>query len=70
MKANAVSIDISSTIASDSIVGTLIRDLVNLTHTKTWLEVTIWLAYTVPTLILFFWVNGPRVNPPRRAPRP
>lgn len=55
---NAVAIDVSSTIASDSVVGTLIRGLVNLTPTMTWLEVIIWLAYVVPTLILFFWVIG------------
>ena len=58
VSANAVSIDVSSKIASDSVVGTLNRDLVNLTPTMTWLEVIIWLAYVVPTLILFFWVIG------------
>lgn len=52
----AVVIDVSSTIAADSVLGTMIRGLVNLTPTMTWLEVIILLAYVVPTLILFFWV--------------
>ncbi len=55
---DAVAFDVSSTIAPDSVLGTLIRGLVNLTPTMTWLEVIIWLAYVVPTLILFFWVIG------------
>ncbi len=55
---DSVAIDVSSTIAPDSVLGTLIRGLVNLTPTMTWLEVIIWLAYVVPTLILFFWVIG------------
>jgi high-affinity iron transporter len=60
---NAVAIDVSSTIASDSVVGTLIRGLVNLTPTMTWLEVIIWLAYVVPTLTLFFWLIGHKGKP-------
>ncbi len=55
---DSVAIDVSLTIAPDSVLGTLIRGLVNLTPTMTWLEVIIWLAYVVPTLILFFWVIG------------
>ena len=66
---NAVSIDVSSTIASDSVVGTLNRGLVNLTPTMTWLEVIIWLAYVVPTLTLFFWLIGHKgkSSPPTTA---
>ena len=70
VSANAVSTDVSSTIASDSVVGTLNRGVVNLTPTMTWLGVIIWLAYVVPTWVLFFWVTGPRANLPRRALRP
>jgi high-affinity iron transporter len=58
-------IDFSSTIAPDSVVGTLIKGLVNLTPTMSWLEVVIWLSYVVPTLILFFWVIGRKSKSPK-----
>lgn len=51
-----VAIDVSGTFAPDGVIATLVRGLLNLTPTMTWLEVVAWVAYVVPTLALFFWV--------------
>lgn len=51
-----VAIDVSGTFAPDGVPATLVRGLVNLTPTMTWLEVIAWILYVVPTLVLFFWV--------------
>jgi high-affinity iron transporter len=51
-----IAIDVSGTFAPDGVVATLVRGLVNLKPVMSWLEVIVWLAYVIPTLILFFWV--------------
>ena len=53
---DAIAIDVSGTFAPDGVVATLVRGLVNLKPVMSWLEVIVWLAYVIPTLILFFWV--------------
>jgi len=58
-------IDVSQTIAPDSVLGTLIKGIVNVTPTMSWLEVVIWLAYVIPTLMLFFWVIGRKGKAPK-----
>ncbi len=58
--ADNVAIDVSGTFAPDGVPATMVRALVNLTPTMTWLEVIVWIAYVIPTLILFFWVIGKR----------
>jgi len=63
-----VAIDVSATFAPDGVPATLVRGLVNLTPTMTWLEVVAWLAYVIPTLTLFFWVIGRRKAPAAAAP--
>lgn len=55
-----VAFDVSGTFAPDGVVATLVRGLVNIRPVMTWLEVVVWLAYVVPTLILFFWVARQR----------
>ncbi len=65
-----VAIDVSGTFAPDGVPATLVRGLVNLTPTMTWLEVVVWVAYVVPTLILFFWVINRRKAPDAVAPAP
>ena len=57
-----IAIDVSATFAPDGVVATLVRGLVNLKPVMTWLEVVVWVAYVVPTLILFFWVIRRRDN--------
>ena len=57
-----VAIDVSGTFDPDGVVATLVRGLVNLKPVMTWLEVIAWLAYVIPTLILFFWVIRRRDN--------
>ena len=51
-----IAIDVSGTFAPDGVVATLVRGLVNLKPVMSWLEVIVWLAYVIPTLILFCWV--------------
>lgn len=51
-----IAFDLSSTFAPDGVIATLVRGILNLTPTMTWLEVIAWVLYVVPTLILFFRV--------------
>lgn len=67
-----IAIDVSGTFAPDGVVATLVRGLVNLKPVMSWLEVIVWLAYVIPTLILFFWVirrrdAGSRTSTPAPA---
>ena len=67
-----IAIDVSGTFAPDGVVATLVRGLVNLKPVMSWLEVIVWLAYVIPTLILFFWVirrrdAGARTSSPAPA---
>jgi high-affinity iron transporter len=51
-----VAVDVSATFPPDGVIATLVRGLVNLTPTMTWLEVVVWVLYVVPTLVMFFSV--------------
>jgi high-affinity iron transporter len=51
-----IAFDVSSTFPADGIVATLARGLISVTPKMSWLEVAVWFAYVVPTLIAFFWV--------------
>ena len=66
--ADNVAIDVSGTFAPDGVPATMVRALVNLTPTMTWLEVIVWIAYVIPTLILFFWVIGKRNSASKSEP--
>ncbi len=50
---DAVAIDLSATFPADGVIATLVRGLLSLSPTMTWLEVVVWLAYVIPTLIAF-----------------
>lgn len=68
-------IDVSQAIAPDGVLGTLLKGIVNLTPTMSWLEVVVWFLYVIPTLILFFWVIGRTGKAPQnkasdKAPKP
>ena len=62
----SIAIDVSSTFPPDGVVATLVRGLLSLSPTMTWLEVVVWVAYVVPTLIAFFWVIRRRGAAPTR----
>jgi high-affinity iron transporter len=66
---DSVAFDLTSTFPADGIVATFARGLLSITPTMTWLEVVVWLAYVVPTLIAFFWVISRR-DAARPAARP
>jgi high-affinity iron transporter len=58
-----VAIDVSGTFSPDGVPATLVRGMVNLTPTMTWLEVIAWVLYVSITLVLFFRVirrNSPK----------
>ena len=59
--------DISATIAPDTWYGTLLKGVFNFQPDPTWLQVTVWLLYLVPTLT-FFFAPG-RVAPSNAAPK-
>jgi high-affinity iron transporter len=65
--ADNVAVDVSGTFAPDGVLATLVRGLLNLTPTMSWLEVVVWVAYVVPTLIMFFVVIRRRDAAPRPA---
>ena len=55
-----VAFDLTSTFPSDGVIATFARGLLSITPTMTWLEVAVWLAYVIPTLVAFFWVISRR----------
>ena len=63
-----VAIDVSGTFAPDGVPATMVRALVNLSPTMTWLEVIAWIVYVIPTLILFFWMIRKRDSASKRVP--
>ncbi|MCP9209779.1 iron uptake transporter permease EfeU [Streptomyces cucumeris] len=59
--------DISETVPPDSWYGTLLKGVFNFQPDPTWVQVTVWLLYLVPTLVFFF--SPGRVSPSVRAPK-
>lgn len=55
---NTLAFDISSTIAPDGWLGTLLKGVFNFQPDPTVLQVVVWLVYLVPTLALFFAPAG------------
>jgi high-affinity iron transporter len=51
-----IAFDVSGTFPADGVPATLVRGLVNLTPTMTWLEVIAWVLYVGVTLALFILV--------------
>lgn len=50
---NNLAFDVSAVIPPDSWYGTLLKGTVNFSPATTWLELTVWLLYFVPTMTLF-----------------
>src|SRR3954451_19754360 len=59
--------DISGTIDPNSWIGTLLKGTFNFSPATTWLELTVWVLYIVPTLVIFLRRVRP---PPQPAPSP
>jgi high-affinity iron transporter len=59
---NNIAFDVSSVIVPGTFVATLLKGTVNFSPVTTWLELTVWVAYLVPTLVLYLR--------PMRAPAP
>ncbi|MCQ4210256.1 iron uptake transporter permease EfeU [Streptomyces longispororuber] len=55
---NELAFDISSTIAPDGWLGTLLKGVFNFQPDPTVLQVVVWFVYLVPTLTLFFLPAG------------
>lgn len=51
---HALAFDVSHVIAPGSVVGTLLKGVFNFSPATTWLEALAWVAYAVPTSILFW----------------
>jgi len=65
---NALAFNVSAVIPPDSWYGTLLKGTLNFSPATTWLELTAWLAYLVPTLTLF--IVKSRTKTPARAAAP
>jgi high-affinity iron transporter len=50
---NNLAFDVSAVIPPDSWYGTLLKGTLNFSPATTWLELVVWLAYFVPTMLLF-----------------
>jgi high-affinity iron transporter len=61
---NSLAFDVSSTIEPTSWLGTFLKGIFNFSPATTWLELTAWVLYVVPTLTIFLR----RVRTPAPAP--
>lgn len=64
---NSLLFDVSHIIRPDSVVGTLLKGILNFSPATTKLEGAMWIAYLVPTMILFLRAIHRRSRP---APKP
>ncbi|MGY2873610.1 high-affinity iron transporter [Marmoricola sp. URHA0025 HA25] len=63
--------DISSTLDPNSWIGTLLKGIFNFQPDPTWLQVIAWVAYLVPTLLIFLRrVRTPATPAPAASPTP
>ena len=65
---DALAFDVSGLVGPDSVVGTLVRGVLNLRPAMSWLEGAAWAAYLVPVMYLFF--RGGRTPAPPLKVRP
>ena len=49
----SIAFDVSDTIAPGSVLGTLLKGVLNFSPKSTWLETIVWACYLVPVLVLF-----------------
>jgi high-affinity iron transporter len=68
---NSLAFDVSGTIAPTSWLGTFLKGIFNFSPATTWLELTAWVAYVVPTVFLFLRkVRTPSAVAATPAPAP
>ena len=68
---NSLAFDVSGTIAPTSWLGTFLKGIFNFSPATTWLELTAWVLYVVPTLTIFLRrVRTPASPPAAPAPAP
>ena len=60
--------DVSAAIPPTSVLGTLLKGVFNFSPATTWLEAIAWLAYVIPTTILFVRLVWGASPPPARVP--
>ena len=63
---NSLAFDVSGAIPPDSWYGTLLKGTVNFSPATSWLQAVVWVAYLVPTLVVFLR----RTRTPRPQPAP
>jgi high-affinity iron transporter len=64
---NNLAFDVSATIPPSSILGTLLKGVFNFSPATTWLEAIAWVAYVVPTMVLFVRMVWGAAPPPARV---
>lgn len=52
---SSLAFDVSDIIGPDSAVGTLLKGTINFSPATTWLEMSAWMLYVVPVLIMFMY---------------
>lgn len=64
---NSLAFDVSDTITTGSVIGTLLKGIFNFSPQTTWVEATAWVLYVVPVMFLF--LRRPKAEP-AAGPRP
>jgi high-affinity iron transporter len=67
---NNLAFDVSAAVPPDSWYGTLLKGTVNFSPATTWLELTVWVLYFVPTMFFFLRVVFRAAPAPRVAVTP
>jgi high-affinity iron transporter len=62
---NSLAWDVSESVNTDSLLGTLLKGIFNFSPRTTWLELAVWLAY-VP-VVMFLFLRPTRSGPPAPA---
>ncbi|WP_344810191.1 iron uptake transporter permease EfeU, partial [Microlunatus ginsengisoli] len=60
---NNLAFDVSAAVPPTSWYGTLLKGIFNFSPATTWLELTAWVAYVVPTMTIFFYRIHRRSHP-------
>ncbi len=66
---DSLAFDVSEQVPPGSLLGTLLKGVFNFSPATTWLEAVVWVAYVVPTSVLF-WRRTRPARPARPAPAP
>jgi high-affinity iron transporter len=65
---HSLAFDVSSAIPPSSWYGTLLKGTVNFSPATTWLELSVWVAYIVPVMAVYFTKPRVAAPPPARTP--